>query len=118
MNSKMALARRLVTEFHGEGAGSAAEAEWRRVHQRREVPREMPVRRVRAGPFKPRDLLVEVGLAPSRSEAERLLRQRAVKRDGAPVESAAALDVPAGASFVLSVGASRFVRVEGADETG
>ena len=67
-----------------------------------------------AGRFKPRELLAEVGLAESKSQAERLLRQRAVKRDGVVLEPGAEVEVPAvGASLVLSVGSSRFVRVEG-----
>jgi tyrosyl-tRNA synthetase len=114
MASKLALARRLVAEFHGEEAAAAAESEWRRVHQKRELPSEMAVRRLRPGRFKPRELLAEVGLAVSKSEAERLLRQRAVKRDGVVLEGTAEIEVLSGASFVLSVGASRFLRVEGA----
>ena len=113
MASKLALARRLVAEFHGDAAAAGAESEWRRVHQKRELPSEMAVRRLRPGRFKPRELLAEVGLAASRSEAERLLRQRAVKRDGVVLEGTAEVEVLPGASFVLSVGASRFLRVEG-----
>jgi tyrosyl-tRNA synthetase len=116
MASKLALARRLVAEFHGQPAAEAAELEWRRVHQKRELPAEMAVRRLRPGRFKPRELLAEVGLAASRSEAERLLRQRAVKRDGAVLDPGAEVELRAGAAVVLSVGASRFVRVEGAEE--
>jgi tyrosyl-tRNA synthetase len=116
MDSKLALAGRLVAEFHGAAAAAAAEAEWRRVHQKHELPTEMPVRRLRAGRFKPRELLAEVGLAGSRSEAERLLRQRAVKRDGVVLEGAADVEVGSGSSFVLSVGSSRFLRVEGVEE--
>jgi tyrosyl-tRNA synthetase len=112
MESKMALARTLVRDFHGEASAQAAEAEWRRVHQEREAPSEMPVKTVRAGRLRPRELLAEVGLASSRSEAERLLRQRAVKRDGVVVEPGNDIELAAGATFVLSVGSSRFVRIE------
>jgi tyrosyl-tRNA synthetase len=115
MDSKMALARRLVAEFHGAAEAGAAEAEWRRVHQKRELPSEMAVRRLRPGRFKPRELLAEVGLAASKSEAERLLRQRAVKRDGVVLDGSAEVEVGAGSSFVLSVGSSRFLRIEGGE---
>jgi tyrosyl-tRNA synthetase len=113
MDSKLGLARRLVAQFHGAAAAEAAEAEWRRVHQQRELPADIAVRRVPPGRFKPRELLAEVGLAESKSQAERLLRQRAVKRDGVVLEGTAEVEVRPGASFVLSVGASRFLRVEG-----
>ena len=112
MESKMALARRLVHEFHDEAAAQAAEAGWRRVHQRREAPAEMAVRSVASGRRKARELLAEVGLAASRSDAERLLRQRAVKLGGAVVEPGTEIELGPGQSVVLSVGSSRFVRVE------
>lgn len=116
LDSKMALARRLVAEFHGTAEAATAETEWRRVHQKRELPTDMAIRRLRPGRFKPRELLAEVGLAASKSEAERLLRQRAVKRDGVVLDGGAEVEVGAGSSFVLSVGSSRFLRVEGAED--
>ena len=61
---------------------TAAEAEWRRVHQQRQAPSELRVVRVAAGAHKPHALLVAAGLAKSNGEAVRLLRQRAVRRDG------------------------------------
>jgi len=112
MESKMGLARRLVGEFHGASAAEVAESEWRRVHQKRELPSEMAVRRLRPGRYKPRELVSEAGLAGSRSEAERLLRQRAVKRDGVVLDPGGEIELGPGASFVLSVGATRFLRIE------
>ena len=64
-----------------------AEAEWRRVHQERHAPAEMPVVALAPGPHKLREVLASTGLAPSKSEAQRLIRQRAVKRDGVVVET-------------------------------
>jgi tyrosyl-tRNA synthetase len=110
MAAKLALARRLVADFHGAEAAAEAESEWRRVHQQRQAPSEMSVVRVPAGPLKAHELLVRAGLAKSNSEAVRLLRQKGVRRDGAPLE-ARELSLAAGESFVLSVGAARFVRV-------
>lgn len=112
MASKMALARGLVADFHGADAAQGAEEEWRRVHQQRRAPQEMPVVRVPAGglPCKAHEFLARHGLAPSKSEAMRLLRGRAVKRDGVVVDAGS--DLPAG-PFVLQIGPSRFFRVEG-----
>ena len=112
MASKLALARRIADDFHGAAAAQSAESEWRRVHQERQAPAEMRVVRISAGRHKLRELLALHGLAASKSEAERLLRQRAVKKDGQAVESGADLDALAGASFILSVGAARFLRFE------
>ena len=112
--SKMALARRLVSDFHGAEAATEAEAEWRRVHQQRQAPSDMPVVSVPAGSYKPHELLARAGLTRSNSEGVRLLRQGAVRTDGVPVEPGAELRVRPGGSFVLSIGPARFVRVEAA----
>ncbi len=56
--------------------------------------------------------LVGAGLAKSNGEAVRLLRQRAVRRDGVVLEAGPELSLAAGESFVLSVGPARHVRIE------
>ena len=68
------------------------------------------------GAHKPHALLVAAGLAKSNGEAVRLLRQRAVRRDGVVLEAARSSPLAPGESFVLSVGAARHVRIEAADE--
>jgi tyrosyl-tRNA synthetase len=112
MESKLGLARRLVTDFHGPTAGATAEDDWRRVHQQKRAPREMPVLRVRANrfPCRPHEFLAENKLAPSKSEAMRLLKARAVKRNGAVI--AAGAELVATEDFILSIGPTRFYRVE------
>jgi tyrosyl-tRNA synthetase len=113
MASKMALGRRIVADFHGPAAAEAAESEWKRVHQQGQAPSELAVVKVAAGSMKPHLLLVAAGFAKSNGEAVRLLRQRAVRRDGETLDAAAPVELQAGASFVLSVGAARHVRIEG-----
>jgi tyrosyl-tRNA synthetase len=110
MASKIALARAIVKDFHGAPAAEEAGREWRRVHQERQAPSEMPVKTIAAGSHRVRALLTAAGLASSNSDAERLLRQRAVKKDGVVVEPGQDLSAEPGRSFVLSVGAARFVR--------
>ena len=75
-------------------------------------PREMRVVTVAAGPHKPHLLVVEAGLAKSNGEAMRLLRQNAVRRDGAVLAAGAEVALASGEGFVLSVGPARHVRVE------
>jgi tyrosyl-tRNA synthetase len=110
MASKMALGRRIVSDFHGPAAAAAAEEEWRRVHQQKQAPVEMPTVEIAPGRHRARDLLARPGLAASRSDAERLLRQGGARKDGAPLASGAEIDAAPGDSFVLSIGAQRFVR--------
>jgi tyrosyl-tRNA synthetase len=110
MASKMALGRRLVADFRGAEAAEAAEAEWRRVHQQGQAPSDLPTVELGPGRYRARDLLARPGLAASRSEAERLLRQRAVRRDGLVLAPGAEIEARAGSSFVLSIGTQRHVR--------
>jgi len=112
MDSKLGLAARLVADFHDGPAAVAAEAEWRRVHQDRHAPSEMAVIALAPGSHRLRELLAGHGLAASKSEAERLIRQRAVKRDGVVLEAGPELVAASGESFVISVGSSRFARFE------
>jgi len=112
MASKMTLGRSIVADFHGAAAADAAEAEWRRVHQERQAPSELRVVGVAAGTAKPHALLVQAGLARSNGEAVRLLRQRAVRRDGVVLDAWPDLHLLSGEGFVLSVGAARHVRIE------
>jgi tyrosyl-tRNA synthetase len=114
MAAKMGLGRRIVADVHSPAAAEAAEGEWRRVHQERKAPSELRVVRVPAGKVKPHLLLVQAGLAKSNGEAVRLLRQRAVRRDGVVLDAGAEVALAPGESFVLSVGAARHVRVEAA----
>jgi tyrosyl-tRNA synthetase len=111
MASKMALGRRIVADFHGPEAAGTAEEEWRRVHQARQAPSELRTVALAPGGYKPHVLLVTAGLAKSNGEAVRLLRQRAVRRDGSVVEAGAELSLTAAQSFVLSVGPARHVRI-------
>jgi tyrosyl-tRNA synthetase len=112
MASKLGLGARLVADFHGPAPAREAEAEWRRVHQQHQAPSDLRVVELLAGTHKVRELLVAVGLAPSKSEAERLVRARAVRWDGKVVEGAQ-VDIQPGHSAVVSVGPARHVRVTG-----
>jgi tyrosyl-tRNA synthetase len=112
MSSKVGLGARLVADFHGPAEAREAEAEWRRVHQQRQAPTDLRVVELPAGPHKVRELLVAVGLAPSKSEAERLVRARAVRWDGAVI-AGPQVEVRPGESAVVSVGPARHVRVVG-----
>lgn len=112
MDSKLGLARGLVADFHGDPAAAAAETDWRAVHQQKGVPRETPVLRVPAArfPWRAHELLAELGLAPSKSEAMRLLKARAVKRDGTVVPAGS--ELTGEAAFVLSIGPARYYRID------
>jgi len=112
MASKMALGRLIVSDFHDPEAAASAQAEWTRVHQQHQAPSHLRVVRVEPGAHRPHLLVARAGLAKSNGEAMRLLRQRAVRRDGVVLEARAEVELEAGTGFVLSVGPARHVRIE------
>jgi len=120
MQLKAQLAFQIVKDFYGGAAAGEAQEEFARVHQRRETPEDMPEYAMAAGsgPATMVDLLAASGLAPSKSEARRLLKQGAVSVDGKKVQEVTALvpaDLP---EFVLRCGNRGFrrVRITGAKE--
>ncbi|MGE5236438.1 MAG: tyrosine--tRNA ligase [Acidobacteriota bacterium] len=114
MDVKFELARTVTADFHDAAAAAAAESHFRTVHQRREVPDEIAevVLEASAQPVPLARLLVQAGLAPTTSEARRLLQQGGVKIDGAVFrDPQATTPVPAGTTLLLQVGKRRFARV-------
>jgi tyrosyl-tRNA synthetase len=114
MQAKLALAERIVADFHGAPGAAAATTEWRRVHQEGQLPSDVPVREIQVGSYNLSKLLVWLGLAPSRSEALRLIRAGAVKENGRPIQQDDYIILLGGdAAITLSVGAKRFVKLRG-----
>jgi tyrosyl-tRNA synthetase len=105
---KMRLAREIVTQFHGADAAHAAEEEFVRVFSKKELPSEMPIFAM-AQPMIIVDLLIAANLAPSKSEARRLVQQGGVRLDDEKVEKIDAL-IPA-EEAVLRVGRLKFVQL-------
>ncbi len=108
-DAKMKLAWEIVSIFHGDEAATRAEEHFKRVFQRRELPREMPTYRLSA-PRNIVELLVETGLAKSKSEGRRLIQQGGVRLDGEPVTGIELVVEPKD-GLVLQVGRRRFVRL-------
>lgn len=109
---KRRLGREIVSLYHDPAAAAGAEEAFDRVFKSHGLPDDIP--EVGVDPADPAHLpavLETVGLAPSRSEARRLIDQGAVKIDGIPV-LAGTYDLPWSeiAGHVLQVGRRRFAR--------
>jgi tyrosyl-tRNA synthetase len=119
-DAKRALARALVTRFHGQAAADAAESEFDRVHIRREAPEEIPtVLWPEDRPEVHLPALLHEAFGISTSEARRTLGQGGVKLDGEPI-AGGALDVAAAEvdGKILQLGKRRFARVQVAPSAG
>jgi len=108
-NLKMRLAREIITQFHNAAAAGEGEEYFIRTIQKREAPEEMPEHRITAATGIV-DLLADTKLAPSRSEARRLIENGGVKINGTKVESQD-VRVEPGDEYVLQVGKRKFVRI-------
>lgn len=123
MDMKKRLATDIVRQFHGAEAADAARSHFERVVQRKETPDDVPgvtvsLQKLAEAAKKPyslsgsivslADLLVETKLAPSKSEAKRLIAAKAVEVDGTIATEELAL-VKDGS--VLRVGKRRFAKI-------
>jgi len=112
-DAKRALARALVTRYHGENAAAEAEAAFDRVFVSRELPSEIEEAVVTPanGSVHLPELIASL-FGGSRSEARRMLSQGAVRLDGEPLRDGV-LDVAAGEldGRVLQLGKRQFRRL-------
>lgn len=111
MAVKHRLAHSIVSRLHGVARADDAQDHFRRVVQRKEKPTEIPLVELSSNGAERRlfEVLVEVDLSSSRSEARRLVEQGGVSIDGVRASDAAVI-LPAGV-HLLQVGKRRFVRV-------
>ena len=113
MDAKMQLAEEVVSGFQGDEAGRKAAENFQRVFRERRAPEEAPVQKLPVGPAKKLTaLLVELKLVGSKSEAERLIKQRGVEIDETCVEDVRKeIDLSQPGEFLLRAGKKKFVRV-------
>jgi tyrosyl-tRNA synthetase len=126
MRAKKDLAKRIIADFHSAAEAEAAEENWAKQFQKDEVPENLEEIAIEVAAItldnydaaaaqslgalsdkEPRfvridKLIKESGLAASRSEAERKIKEKAVRLDGQLILGAVALHVPD--SFVLRLG--------------
>jgi len=107
-DAKMKLAHEIVSIFYGEAdAGSGQEA-FVKMFQQKEVPDEMPEHQLESGQTV-LDVILAAKMAPSKTEARRLIDQKGVRLDGEVVERG---DVGFPHPGVLQVGKRKFLRVK------
>ncbi len=113
--AKEGLALRIITDFHDEQQAKTAREEFERVFKERGAPDDVPEHTVALDDgkvFLPR-MLTQIGLASSRSEADRLIKQRSVSIDGERLEpDARELQPSPGSEALFKVGKRRFARVK------
>ena len=107
-DAKVLLAREITTRFHSAAAADVAEQDFAN-RSKGGVPDEMPEVRLSGAPLGIGALLKMAGLAPSTSEANRLVDGGGVRVDSSVV-SDKGLKLDAGV-FVVQVGKRKFARI-------
>jgi len=107
-DAKVMLAKEITTRFHSAAAADAAEQDFAN-RSKGGVPDDIPEVQLAGAPLGIGALLKQANLAPSSSEANRLIDGGGVRVDGGVV-SDRGLKLAAG-SYVVQVGKRRFARV-------
>jgi tyrosyl-tRNA synthetase len=110
-NFKVKLAKLIIKDFYSSKLADEAEEEFNRRFVLKEIPSEIEEASISKGKYALTDLLLKVGLVPSKKEAKRLIEQGGVKLNGERVS-----DVKAEIDFyeevILQVGKRKFLKVK------
>jgi tyrosyl-tRNA synthetase len=109
---KVRLAQELVARFHSHDAAHKAHEAFVARFQKGQIPDEMPEHQLKSaeGGYPIANLLKDAGLVSSTSEANRMIKQGAVRVDGEKVADSS-LTITPGAASVYQVGKRKFARV-------
>lgn len=112
---KMRLAREIVSQYHGSVAAHAAEEEFKKIFQKKDLPDEIPVIQLTEdklddGKIWLPKLVVLAKMAGSTSEAKRLIQQGGVKVDGEKIKDPN-YNVRPVRNMIIQVGKRRFTRI-------
>ncbi|HDL77833.1 MAG TPA: tyrosine--tRNA ligase, partial [Lentisphaerae bacterium] len=111
---KLDMAEEIVRRIHGEDQARRARENFLRIFSRRQTPESVPeveVTVISGEAIAVLDLIMSAGLAPSRSEARRLIEQGAVRIDGRRVGDVGEKIVLPAEGVLLKVGKRRFARL-------
>lgn len=109
-NLKMRLARELVTIYHNQDLATQAEQQFKEIFQKGGLPDDIETKHFVAKTHRLIDLIAQAGLAPSKSEARRLIQQGAVKIDETRVENEEH-ELELKKEILLQVGKRKFLKV-------
>lgn len=109
MEAKKQLALEIVRIYHGEDAARKAQENFESTIQKGLTYTVAPVIKIKEPSIELADFLVENNLAPSKSEAKRLIKEGAVEIDGQTVEET---EIKLENNQVMRIGKKQFVRIE------
>jgi tyrosyl-tRNA synthetase len=110
-NLKAQLAKEIVKIYHGEKRAEQAEQEFDKIFKEKEMPSEMQTYNMEHGTYNITELLVKTKIAPSKSEAQRLIEQGAVRINN-QVEKDWRKEIKIESGMIVHVGKRKFIRLD------
>jgi tyrosyl-tRNA synthetase len=109
-NLKMELAKAVIEIYHDAAAAEKGEAHFKQVFQKKEIPDDIEEVKLKGAKWLVIDLIAELGMAPSKSEARRLITGGAVKIEGEKVTDLADEVELTKEALLVQVGKRKFKR--------
>jgi tyrosyl-tRNA synthetase len=111
-NIKVRLAQEIIKLFYDQAAADAALERFEQMFVKKEVPDDIPEASVGVTPKNIVELIAEQQLAPSKSEARRLIAGGGVSVNGEKIVDEKAVLTPTAEGVVLKVGKRKFLKVK------
>lgn len=108
--AKKKLAGLLVARFYGEKEARKAEEEFESIFKEGNIPQDIPLKMFKGHEITLVDLLVEGGMADSKSQARRLIKQGGVSIDGQIIKEEKSMVALKGEK-VVKAGKRKFLRI-------
>lgn len=109
---KLDFAQEIVQRFHDDNAAKMARSAFIERFQQREIPDDLPTQKINIEPnMNVAQLLKQVNLTKSTSEAIRLASQGAVKINGEKLQDLS-ITLEKGATYIIQVGKRRIAKLE------
>lgn len=109
-DQKLILAHAIVEQYHGVDAARKAQENFVSQFSKKELPSDVPEMKVKAGTYSLAELLVQLKLASSKSEARRLIDQGGVKINQVKVTEKP-LTIGKKNNLTVQVGKLKFVKI-------
>jgi len=109
MDLKKKLAFEIVKLNFGEKNAIGAQKEFETVFQKRKMPKKIAKIKIKTGKYNIIDLLMKTGLCSSRSEAKRLIKQKAVEINKSEIRNPKS-EIKIKDGMIIRVGKRRFAK--------
>ena len=110
-NQKLILAETITALYHDKKLASAAKQKFISQFSNKELPKDIKTVSVKTGRYQVADLLVQLKLAESKSEARRLVAQNGVKVNQTTYKEAE-IELKQKNNLIVQVGKRRFIRIK------